>query len=209
MVIPAFATLLQTATASPALATASAVSTIVIALAIVSMAVMCGLLFVRLNGILSELRRSAHQNFGPVSDRARSISDNLEYITQALRTDVEKLHASLRALSDRLQQASDRMEERIEEFNALMEVVQDEAEDIFLDTASTVRGVREGARTIAGASDRGDGRRPRRAVGSHPRGPTYEEEVEEVEGDERGEAERAERAARDASGEKTFPAREA
>ncbi len=42
------------------------------------------------------------------------------------------------------------MEERIEEFNALMSVVQDEAEDIFLDTASTVRGVREGARTISG-----------------------------------------------------------
>jgi hypothetical protein len=52
------------------------------------------------------------------------------------------------------------MEERIEEFNALMEVVQGEAEDIFLGTASTVRGVREGARAIAnpriedeGASD--------------------------------------------------------
>ncbi len=41
------------------------------------------------------------------------------------------------------------MEERIEEFNALMEVVQGEAEDIFLDTASTVRGVRAGARSIA------------------------------------------------------------
>jgi hypothetical protein len=41
------------------------------------------------------------------------------------------------------------MEERIEEFNALMQVVQDEAEGIFIDTASTVRGVREGARSIA------------------------------------------------------------
>jgi hypothetical protein len=41
------------------------------------------------------------------------------------------------------------MEERIEEFNALMEVVQTEAEHIFIDTASTVRGVREGARSIA------------------------------------------------------------
>jgi hypothetical protein len=41
------------------------------------------------------------------------------------------------------------MEERIEEFNVLMEVVQGEAEEIFLDTASTVRGVREGARAIS------------------------------------------------------------
>jgi phage shock protein A len=70
----------------------------------------------------------------------------VEFITHALRTDVERLNTSVRALTDRLHQASDRMEERIEEFNALMEVVQGEAEDIFLDTAATVRGVREGAR---------------------------------------------------------------
>ena len=41
------------------------------------------------------------------------------------------------------------MEARIDDFNALMEVVQTEAEDIFLDTASTVRGVRQSARRIA------------------------------------------------------------
>jgi hypothetical protein len=53
------------------------------------------------------------------------------------------------------------MEERIEEFNALMEVVQSEAEDIFIDTAATVRGVREGVRE----STRAIGR-PRRG-GAH------------------------------------------
>jgi uncharacterized protein YoxC len=97
---------------------------------------------------VDELRAQARQSFGPVSDRARSISDNVEFITDALRTDVRRLNDSVRALTDRLHQASDRMEERIEEFNALMEVVQSEAEDIFIDTAATVRGVREGAKTI-------------------------------------------------------------
>ena len=74
----------------------------------------------------------------------------MEFITQALRADVERLNASVRALTDRLQLASERMEERIEDFNALMEVVQDEAEGIFIDTASTVRGVKAGARSITG-----------------------------------------------------------
>ena len=74
--------------------------------------------------------------------------DNVEFITGALRTDVQKLNASVTALTDRLHQASDRMEERIEEFNALMEVVQEEAEEIFIDTAATVRGVRESAAAI-------------------------------------------------------------
>ncbi|MDX1494738.1 MAG: hypothetical protein R3253_11790 [Longimicrobiales bacterium] len=154
MLYPTLAMAPQAATGAGALAAWANVAIIVIAVAVLVLALMAGSLMLRFNRILSELQRSAHQNFGPVSDRARSISDNVEFITQALRTDVEKLNASVRALSDRLQQASDRMEERIEEFNALMEVVQVEAEEIFIDTASTVRGVREGARAITrGGSD--------------------------------------------------------
>lgn len=161
----------QSPAAGGALATAAYVSVIVIAVAVVVVAALSAVLFLRMTQVLKELRRSAHQNFGPVSDRARSISDNVEFITQALRTDVEKLNASVRALSERLHQASDRMEDRIEEFNALMELVQGEAEDIFLDTASTVRGVREGARSIASA--------PRNRAGhGEPEGERAEEPVE-------------------------------
>ncbi len=95
-----------------------------------------------------EVREAVRQHLGPVSDRAAIISDNVQFITQSLRSDVERLNGSVKALTARLHQASERMEERIEEFNALMEVVQSEAEEVFLDTAATVRGVREGARAI-------------------------------------------------------------
>jgi methyl-accepting chemotaxis protein len=98
--------------------------------------------------ILRELRIGVRQNLGPVSDRARTISDNVESITDTLRTEVRHLRSSVRAINDRLEQASDHMEDRIEEFNALLEAVQAEAEDIFLDTAATVHGLREGARAI-------------------------------------------------------------
>lgn len=91
-------------------------------------------------------QKAFEKNLGPVSERTVAIADNVEFITSALRTDVARLNASVKALTDRLHQASDRMEERIEEFNALMEVVQTEAEEIFIDTAATVRGVKEGAR---------------------------------------------------------------
>jgi hypothetical protein len=150
------ATALQTTPPGDTLAAASDIATVVIAVAIVVVAVLGSFLLLRANRILSELRLGVRQNLGPVSDRARSISDNVEFITQALRTDVERLNESVKALTDRLHLASQRMEERIEEFNALMEVVQGEAEDIFLDTASTVRGVREGARSIT-ASRESDG----------------------------------------------------
>lgn len=95
-----------------------------------------------------ELRTMVHQNLGPVSDRARSITENVQFITEALRADVTRLNDAVKALTGRLHQASSHMEDRIEEFNALMEVVQSEAEDIFLDTAATVRGVKEGARAM-------------------------------------------------------------
>ena len=131
---------------------AADIAMIVVAAAVVILALVMAWVLMRVNRTLADVRKGVDQNLGPVSDRARSISDNVEFITQALRTDVERLNASVKALSDRLQQASDRMEERIEDFNALMEVVQTEAEDIFLDTAATVRGVRQGAKSI-GAPD--------------------------------------------------------
>lgn len=145
----------QATTSADTIAVVADVASIVIAAAVLVLAVLAAWFFVRLNRMLGDLRTATQEKLGPVSDRAKIISDNLEFITQALRTDVEQLNASVRALTDRLHDASERMEDRIADFNALMEVVQDEAEDIFIDSASTVRGVREGARAIAspGASD--------------------------------------------------------
>ena len=116
-------------------------------------------LLFRVLGATRELRngvRSLQGKADPVFEHGRGIAANVEFITAALRTDVEQLNASVTALSGRLQQASDRMEERIEEFNALMEVVQGEAEGVFLDTAATVRGVRASAEhLVAGESSTG------------------------------------------------------
>ncbi len=130
------------------LAAAADIAVIVIAAAILVVAVLAGILVIRANRAVAEIQALARSNFGPVSDRARSISDNVDFITQSVRTDVQALNDSVSSLNDRLLQASSRMEERIEDFNALMEVVQGEAETLFLDTAATVRGVREGARVM-------------------------------------------------------------
>jgi hypothetical protein len=140
--------LLQTPVPRDGLSVAADVSIVIVAVALVILALLGAVLLLRINGAVKEMRIGVRQNLGPVSDRARKISDNVEFITQALRTDVERLNASVKGLTDRLQRASEHMEERIQEFNALMEVVQAEAEDLFLDTASTVRGVRAGARSI-------------------------------------------------------------
>lgn len=80
----------------------------------------------------------------PAVEHLRKTAGNVEEISSSLKDEVGRLRASVSLLSDRLEQASDRMEERIDEFNALMEVVQAEAEEVFVDTASTARGVRKG-----------------------------------------------------------------
>ena len=139
---------LQAPVARDGLSVAADVAIVIVAAAVVILVLVCTVLLFRIGGAVKEMRIGVRQNLGPVSDRARKISDNVEFITQSLRTDVERLNASVKGLTERLQLASERMEERIEEFNALMEVVQTEAEDLFLDTASTVRGVRAGARSI-------------------------------------------------------------
>ena len=153
----------QSAPDTSRIVVAASVAEIVIAVVVVVLSGLAILTLLRAYRLLKEVQRTASNHLGPVIDRSRVIADNLEFITQVLRQDVEKLGASVETLTDRLHLASDRMEERIEEFNALMEVVQGEAEEMFLDTASTVRGVREGARAM---SDRAHQRPDRRRTTS-------------------------------------------
>lgn len=84
----------------------------------------------------------------PFLRHAETAADNVDYITTAIRSDVEQLKRTVDATQARLEHASAQMEERINHFNALLKVVQEEAEDLFIDTASTLRGVRAGARAL-------------------------------------------------------------
>jgi hypothetical protein len=117
----------------------------------VALAAISALLLLAMLALMVQLRNllaALQQQMQPVADRARVAAENVEYISTVVREDVQKVHSSVAGLSDRLKEASGRMEERVEEFNALMDVVQDEAESVLLDTAAAVRGVRAGARTI-------------------------------------------------------------
>lgn len=97
-------------------------------------------------------RFSGHfqKRLDPILERGLKVTANMESISSAVRVDVQRVSKSVRSLSDRLQNASDQMEERAQEFNALMEVVQEEAEDVFIGSAAAARGVREGTRVFRG-----------------------------------------------------------
>ena len=86
---------------------------------------------------------------------ASSIADNVNYVTTAIRSDVEQVNATIAAANRRLHQAVEVTEQRLGEFNALLQVVQQEAEQAFVSTAAAVRGVRTGAASLGGTDAAG------------------------------------------------------
>lgn len=141
------------------LGTAAAVADVALATVFALILAALVMLLFQLRGIHRTVRETTvrlEKRLDPMLDRGRDIAANVEFVSGALRTDVQRVSDTVKSLSDRLQAASDRMERRVEEFNALMEVVQGEAEDLFLGSAAAVRGVRAGARTLRDGAP-GDG----------------------------------------------------
>jgi uncharacterized protein YoxC len=97
---------------------------------------------------VSDLLDRVYGDINPLMRHASAIADNVNYITTSVRTDVQQVNATIAAANQRLQQAVAITEQRLNEFNALLEVVQHEAETMFVATASTVRGVRTGAAAL-------------------------------------------------------------
>ena len=97
---------------------------------------------------VSDLLDRVYGDINPLMRHASAIADNVNYITTSVRTDVQQVNATIAAANLRLQQAVALTEQRLGEFNALLAVVQEEAEGMFIATASTVRGVRTGAAAL-------------------------------------------------------------
>jgi uncharacterized protein YoxC len=93
---------------------------------------------------VDHLLERIHDDITPIMANAHDITDNINFITTSIRADVEKVNATINSANERLNRAMSLSEQRVKEFNALLAIVQEEAEGLFLSTASTVRGVREG-----------------------------------------------------------------
>ena len=96
--------------------------------------------------ILNTLRA----DLAPLLERGRAIADDVKVVTASIRGDVRKVDATIAETNARLHDALAATEQRMRDFNALLDVVQDEAEHMFVSTASTVRGMRRGAAALRG-----------------------------------------------------------
>ena len=93
---------------------------------------------------VSDMLDKVYGDINPLMRHASAIADNVDYITTSVRVDVQQVSQTVAAVNQRLQQAVGAAETRINELNALLDVVQEEAESAFVVTASTIRGVKTG-----------------------------------------------------------------
>ena len=94
---------------------------------------------------ISNLLDKVYADINPITRHASNIADNVDYITTSVRVDVQQVNRTIAAANERLQDAVAMTEQRLNDFNAFLEVVQSEAEDVFVASASTLHGMRSGA----------------------------------------------------------------
>lgn len=100
---------------------------------------------------------------GPLIDSANGAVRNVEYITQVVRTDVERINGAVSGLAESLEEASEDVQRRVKDARALLDLAQLEAEDAVLDAATRIRALRSGQGLISGAAIRALRRGERRS----------------------------------------------
>jgi uncharacterized protein YoxC len=93
---------------------------------------------------VSDMLDKIYGDVNPLMRHASAIADNVDYISTSIRVDVQQVSQTVAAVNQRLQDALESAEDRMKQLNALLDVVQEEAESAFVTTASTIRGVRTG-----------------------------------------------------------------
>ena len=106
---------------------------------------------------VSDMLDKIYGDINPLMRHASAIADNVDYVSTAIRVDIQQVSQTVAAVNQRLQQAAGAAEDRINQLNALLEVVQEEAESAFVRTASTIRGVQTGINQAFDEEDWNDG----------------------------------------------------
>jgi uncharacterized protein YoxC len=93
---------------------------------------------------VNELIDKVYGDITPLVRSASIVTEDAREIVASLKGDARMVQQTVAAANTRVLKAIKETEARIERFNALLDVVQEETESAFVSTASTVRGVRTG-----------------------------------------------------------------
>lgn len=94
-------------------------------------------------GQWNEALDRVNERFDPMMDRVEKITDDASEISDSLRRDIDEIESVVDQGSESARRIARITENRIAEFDALLEVAQEEAESSFLSAASLVGGVRD------------------------------------------------------------------
>ncbi len=85
----------------------------------------------------------------PILSNIERASEQARQIASRLQTDANEVGQTVRHASASTRNVVELVEDRVAEIAALLEVVQDEAEETFLSTASLLRGLRRGGKQVS------------------------------------------------------------
>jgi hypothetical protein len=125
--------------------TTMALSLLVIALAFIVMAAAVGLTLGLLRNQLEQVAgalKDLNSDLSQVLKGARHLAEDGQRLAQLAREEGEAYLASSRRIRKKLDRGVDRLSERLDNFDALVEVVHDEVEETALRFATTLRAAR-------------------------------------------------------------------
>ncbi len=149
----------------------AAISTIVVAIGLLVLGfalIFIGLKVRQLVRKVEEQAQKLRGDFAPAVASVNRVSENVGALSERVKDDAARLSETVTSANEALHRATVEAERRVGEFNALIGVVQEEAERLFVGGAAAVRGLQASADTF---------RRLR----------TGELEMEELESDDDGE----------------------
>ncbi len=127
------------------------VATIVIAIAIIVVGIVAIYGAMKVRGMIKRVRG----DFDPALRNLTAASEQAKAISGTLRRNVDELSGTVSQTNDKVRKATEAAEARLGELNALVGVMQREVEELFVRTASAVRGVQVGAGALRGLRRRG------------------------------------------------------
>lgn len=101
-----------------------------------------------------------NERLQPVLANIEKASGSATELAERLRDDADQMGKALRGAGESTERMVELVEDRVANVAALLEVVQEEAEETFLSTASLLRGLRRGKKKVSA------GRRVTRAIGN-------------------------------------------
>lgn len=129
----------------------AAVSTIVVALGLLLLGfglIFAGLKVRQLVRKVEEQAQKLRVDLAPAIASVNRVSENVGALSETVRADAARLSETVTSANEALQRATVEAERRVGEFNALIGVVQEEAERLFIGGASAVRGLQASADTF-------------------------------------------------------------